>query len=162
VASLGGRQHPTQVLVVLLGHLLRRASYLFNVNFLHHLQHLIYTFVFKLVVPDAVDHLQVVVYGLPQVARVNVLLLLPVGVLRHIEGVVHLFLEGLAEVGHEALQEVEGVEVPGELAHVVERVLFIIEVVVALDLGALVLFKYFAPLLGLVLLRLLLFLLDCI
>lgn len=160
MAALWRSQHPRQVLVVLLGHLLWRAPYLFYVNFLHHLKHFINAFVFELVVPDAVDHLQIVMDGLPEVGGVYIFLLLPVRVLRHVEGVVHLLLHRLTEFGHEALKQVQCVEVPRKLSYVMERILFIIEVGIAADLSPFVLLKDFAPLLCLIFLRFLFFLLH--
>ena len=160
MASFGGSQHPRQIQVVLLSNLLRGTPNLLNINLLHHLEHLVDVLVVKLVIPDPVDHLHIVVYALSEVGGIDIALLGSVGELGHVEGVGHLGVDGFCKVWQELLVQVHRMEIPVELSHIVEGVLLVIKVLVSLELVDSVLPEYLPLLARLVKLLFFFLLLD--
>lgn len=127
-------EHAREVQVVSLGHALGRAANLLDVDLLVDLEDLVDVLGVELVVPQPVDHLHVVDDGLPEVGGVDVVGLVPVGVVGHVEGELYLAVQGFHQGRQELRVQVEGVEVPRKLLDVLNRVLLVVEVLVLLKL----------------------------
>lgn len=94
------------------------------------LQHLIYVFGIELIVSQSVNQLHVVDNSLSEIRGVNVIVLSSIGVLSHIEGALHLVVQGVNQVWQELLVDVNDMEVPVEVNDVVQFVFFVVEICV--------------------------------